>query len=51
MDGKWFAIMAVGMFLAMFGAMAIDSMAKSDCKAKAIAAGASVEVIELCNKG
>lgn len=50
MDSKWFAVFAVGVFFAMFGALAVSSVAKSNCKAAAIAAHASAEVIELCNK-
>ena len=50
MESKWFAVLGVGIFVAMFGALAVSSVAKSNCKAAAIAAKASVEVIELCNQ-
>lgn len=50
MDTKWLAILGVGIFLAMFGSLAVSSIAKSNCKTAAIAAHASVEVIELCNR-
>lgn len=50
MDNKWLAIGVIGFFAAVFGALAADSVAKANCKAAAIAAHASVEVIELCNK-
>ena len=50
MDSKWGAIMVIGFVVAAFGALAVSSVAKSNCKAAAIAAHASVEVIELCNK-
>ena len=50
METKWLAILGVGIFVAMFGALAVSSVAKSNCKAAAIAAHASAEVIELCNR-
>lgn len=47
---KWYFI-AVGVFMAAaFGAMAVSSKAKSDCKIAAIQAHATVDVIEVCNK-
>lgn len=51
MESKWFAIMVGIAFVAMFGALAVSSVAKSNCKAAAIAAHATVEVIELCDRG
>lgn len=50
MDSKWFAVLVIGAFFAMFGSLAVSSVAKSNCKAAAIAAHASVEAIELCNR-
>lgn len=48
MDSKWFAIMVMVMFLAMFGILSVDSIATSKCKAAAIAAHAAPEIIDKC---
>lgn len=49
MEIKWYMIGVAIMFLAMFGALAIDSMAKSRCRIEAMHNHVSVEDIErLC---
>jgi hypothetical protein len=36
--------------LGMYAMMAYDGSKKSECKMEAIRSGASIEIIELCNK-
>ena len=50
METKWIALLGIGVFVAMFGALAADSIAKSNCRVAAIQTKASTEVIELCNR-
>lgn len=38
MDTKWFAIMVVGMFLAIFGSDAVTEYSRSQCRIEAIKA-------------
>lgn len=51
MEVKWYMIMVAALFVAISGAMAVDSKSKSDCKIAAIQAKASPDIVELCNKG
>jgi hypothetical protein len=45
-DTKWLAIMVIGFALAIFGALAIDSMAKSNCRIEGFAQHTPADQIE-----
>ena len=47
---KWYMIMCAVTFLAIFGAIAVDSIAKASCRAAGFANHATAEQIkETCN--
>ena len=49
MDGKWLAILAVGLAVAMFGPLAFTEKAKGDCRVAAIQAGMDADsIIKVC---
>ena len=50
METKWFMIVVAVVFFGVFGALAVSSKYKSDCKIAAIQAKAPADVVELCNK-
>ena len=51
MDGKWIAILAVGMSTAMFGPLAFMEYSKGQCRIEAIRAGMSPDAItKVCQK-
>ena len=51
MEGKWIAILAVGMSIAMFGPLAFMEYSKGQCRIEAIKAGMSPEAIaKVCQK-
>jgi hypothetical protein len=46
MEMKWLTIMAVGMFVAMFAAVGVESYNRQQCRITAIQASIPVEQIE-----
>ena len=46
MEAKWLAIMAVGMFVAMFMAVGVESYSRQQCRITAIQASMPAEQIE-----
>lgn len=48
---KWASIAVAVFAVSAFTSMAVDSIAKSQCRAQAISANAPVEKIKLCDGG
>ena len=47
MEMKWIAIMAIGMFGAMFAGIGIDQYNKNQCRIEAIKAGVEADKINM----
>lgn len=51
MEAKWIAIMAVGMFVAMFSAIGVSEYSKSQCQIEGIRAGLTADaIVKTCGK-
>lgn len=51
MEAKWLAIMAVGMFVAMFMAVGVESYSRQQCRVTAQTLGVSVmDAVKLCKR-